>query len=176
MLATSMAQNQLQIVKGSTFDILDWTAPLSGLSASIPAGAVMTLDSSGNFVAGASFAAAKIPFYAWSGTDLNNAPDVVRTRGMPYSGAGRFRGITYKANVELQTTYFDATQSASLLPGVALTAQGTAGAQPGRIKIAIATDVVVGRVSAAGYNAGVNGYPTLNFYPEYIVGTTVPVA
>ena len=178
-IPTSMGSHILGILKGKRDDLVDYTGILNATAnanGAVVAGRVMTLDGSGLLVPG--LALGTLPFYAWSGLDANNAPDVLRTRGMPYSGAVPFGTYSYKCAAELTTTEFDSTLSYP--PGTALTALSTAAttlANAGMLRpVAASTDVVVGYVSPAGKFTGVDGYPTLAFYPDYVKGTTVLAA
>jgi hypothetical protein len=132
--------------------LLDDVDLLVGL---ITAGRVMSLNTSKRLVVGVQVASdatgSQVPFYAWSGYDTNNYPDVYRTTGMPNVGelpvgglgapgspgfwgvpvasgpgstADVFATIQHIAAAELSTTEFDTT--ASYVPGQALTCVSTA--------------------------------------------------
>lgn len=116
----------------------------------ITAGRVMSLTSGKLLVPGlvatTGATGGPIPYYAWSGLDVNNYPDVKRDRGMPgyydkptggvgapgspgFYGipvsaglVGGFATIQHTAAAELSTTAYDQTAGAVYAPGTALTA------------------------------------------------------
>lgn len=180
-IPSSMGSHLLGILKGKRDDLVDYTgilAATANANGAVVAGRVMTLNSSQLLIPG--LALGKLPFYAWSGLDANNAPDVLRTRGMPYSGAVPFGTYSYKCAAELTTTEIDPAQASAYLPGVALTALSTAATTLANagwlVPVAASTDVVVGYVSPAGLFTSADGYATLGFYPDYVKGTTVLAA
>ena len=170
----SMGANKLYIKKGDRNSPLDYTGVLATGEAA-KAGIAMSINGAGKLVAG--LTASSLPFFAMSGTDINNAPDVVRERGMPYAGEGRFGTLCGLMSCELSTTGFDAT--AAYPVGTLLTAVAVAAVDPtirGVLRpTALATDIVVGVVSADAVGSE-DGYPTLSFYPRFIPGTTVPAS
>lgn len=176
-IQTSMGAHKLEVIKGDRNSIVDHTGILSSNALAIAAavaGRVMTLTSGGVLEPG--LALGRQPLFAWSGTDINNAPDVTRDRGMPYAGAPRFGCIVWKAAVELGTTEFVA--DVGLVPGAALTAlanNATAAADRGKLRLAVAGDVIVGYVSPTGTYTSPDGYATLAFYPHFVDGTTIPL-
>lgn len=187
-IPTSMGANKLEIRKGDRNTVIDYTGILAA-GVSIPAGFVCSLNGSGLLVPGLTAGIRTLPFFAWSGTDVNNAPDVTRVGAlngggppqvrdsvaalgvggiaMPYAGAARFGTISCFAAVELATTGFDST--VAYAPGDLLTcvaAGAVVVANRGKIRpIAATTDVVVGVVAPAGLYTGPDGYATLAFYP-----------
>lgn len=174
-IKTSMGAHKLEVRKGDRNSIIDLTAPLlntaDNLAAAV-AGRCVTLNpNTGKLEAG--LALGRLVFFAWSGTDVNNYPDVQRDRGMPYAGEARFGTISVHAAVELSTTEF--VDDANLKPGALLTALSTAAvtADRGKLKLAAAGNVVVGLVAPAGKHVSPDGYDTLAFYPHLITGTTV---
>jgi hypothetical protein len=180
-IPTSMGLHKLEVAKGDRNSVVDWTATLDqtdpvSVAASM-AGRVMTLNSSGNFVAGV--AIGKMPFYAWSGTDINNYPDVERDRGMANAGTPQFVCISWRSPNELTTTEIDPAGgiAAALLPGVALTAKAITCATPSQRGMfttqKAGTDLLVGYVGPRGVYTGPDGYSTLSFYPAYVPGSTV---
>jgi hypothetical protein len=174
-----MGAHKLEVLKGDRNSIVDETGILDSHAndnLAVVAGRVMTHTAGGLLTPG--LATAKLPFYAWSGLDLNNSPDVDRTRGMPYAGAARFGVIASKAAVELSTTEFDSADSYVIgAPLTALSTAATALADAGKLcNVNASTDVVVGYVSPRGKYTGPDGYATLAFYPAYVAGSTVPVA
>lgn len=173
-LATSMGSNILYIRKGDRNNPIDYTGILeAGVSA--VAGIAMSLNGGGRLVPG--ITASGLVFFAMSGTDENNYPDVRRDRGMPYAGQPRFGTISALMNAELTTTGFDS--NASYTVGMALTAVSAAAAtaaERGIIRpVAAATDIVIGYVSAAAVESE-KGYPVLSFYTAFRPGTTVPAS
>lgn len=175
VLQSSMGAHQLDVRYGNRNDIpyyngtvsqtlLDDTDLLIGL---ITAGRVMSLSSAQRLVVGIQTATdasgGPIPYFAWSGYDQNNYPDVYRTRGMPNVGqlptgglgapgapgfwgvpvaaapgstADVFATIQHNMAGELATTEFDTT--ASYVPGAPLTcvsALATAGEKLNRGKL-----------------------------------------
>jgi hypothetical protein len=196
-----MGANKLEIRKGNRNDVLDYTGILVA-GASIPAGVVCTLNSSGLLIAGAVAGASPSVFFAWSGTDINNSPDVTRvgalsgalnaqTRdsvaalgvggiAMPYAGAARFGTISVFAAVELGTTAFKT--SVTYTPGTLLTCVAATQTNAGYLKpVVAATDLIVGVVAPAGLYTSPDGYATLAFYPDFRVPadwttTTVPAS
>lgn len=177
-ILTSMGAHKLEVLKGSRNDIVDYTGVLDTTAASVAAaiaGRVMSLTAGGLLVSG--LAVAKIPYFAWSGTDSNNAPDVTRDRGMPYSGQVRFGTISAFAAVELSTTEFVAGTYTPGDPLTALSTTATTQADRGLLKVAtVATDPIVGYVSATGKYTSPDGYSTLAFYPKYVPGTTISLS
>lgn len=174
-----MGAHKLEVLKGDRNSIVDETgilAATANANGAVVAGRVMTHDGSGNLVPG--LALSKMPFFAWSGLDANNYPDVQRDRGMPYNGAARFGVIAWKAAVELSTTEFDSSLTYNI--GDPLTALSTAATDlstAGRLRtLNASTDVVVGYVSPRGKYTGPDGYATLAFYPTYVKGTTLATA
>jgi len=200
-IQTSMGANKLEIRKGDRNSVIDYTGILAA-GVSIPAGFVCSLNGSGLLIPGVTDGAAVfLPFFAWSGTDVNNAPDVVRVGAlnggvpqvrdsvaalgvggiaMPYAGAARFGTISCFAAVELATTGFN--EAVAYAPGQLLTCVRAGVANAGKIMpIAAITDLVVGVVAPAGLYTGPDGYPTLAFYPCLktpvdSATTTVPAA
>ncbi len=179
MIQTSMGLHKLEVRKGDRNSIIDYTAPLlntaNNVLASV-AGRCMSLNgATGKLEAG--LALGRLVFFAWSGTDLNNAPDVTRDRGMPYSGEVRFGCISVHAACELSTTEFVA--NAGLVPGALLTALSNAATVPadaGKLKLAVAGNVIVGQVSPAAVYVSPDGYSTLAFYPHSVDGASVVAA
>ena len=176
--------------------------------AAICAGTVMSLTTGGLLVPGILATAGATggvqPFYAWSGLDANNYPDVRRTAGMPgfldkpvpapggypsgtngfpFHGVpvsagltGAFATIAHTFAGELSTTEFDTT--ASYAVGAALTcvaADSVSKTIRGKIRpLNAATDTIVGYVAPAGKFLNPQGYTVLAFYPAFVLGTTVP--
>jgi hypothetical protein len=173
-----MGAHKLEVLKGDRNSIVDHTGILDSdplAVAAAVAGRVMSITSGGKLEPGLDVG--RTPLYAWSGTDLNNYPDVTRDRGMPYAGEPRFGCISWKAAAELSSTEF--VDDAGLVPDAPLTClsnAATADADRGKLCLAGATDVIVGYVSPRGKYTGPDGYATLAFYPAYVAGTTVPVA
>lgn len=185
-IQTSMGAHKLDIRKGSRNDIVDHTATL-GQTGSVDnviyAGRVCSLTAGNVLEAG--ITAGRLPFFAWSGNDTNNYPDVTRSRGMPLSGAVQFGLITAFTAAELTSTEMsqvgaDITAFGTIgtkLTSIATVATATVPANAGLlIPTRLATDAIVGLVSPQGYYVGPDGYNTLAFYPYYVPGTTVPVA
>jgi hypothetical protein len=200
-IPTSMGANKLEIRKGDRNSVIDYTGILAA-GVSIPAGYVCSLNGSGLLIPGVtSGGAVFLPFYAWSGTDVNNAPDVTRVGAlngavpqvrdsvaalgvggiaMPYAGAARFGTISWKASVELATTGFNS--AVAYTPGQLLTCVRAGAVNAGMIMpIAATTDLVVGVVAPAGLYTSPDGYATLAFYPTRSTPvdsatTTVPAA
>lgn len=203
-IPTSMGANKLEIRKGDRNSVIDYTGVLAA-GVSIPAGIVCSINGSGLLVPGIVIGGSLLPFFAWSGTDGNNYPDVTRvgalsgalnaqTRdsvaalgvggiAMPYAGAARFGTISAFAAVELSTTGFKST--VGYAPGDLLTCVGGAAAvvaNRGIIKpVTASTDVVVGVVAPAGLYTSPDGYATLAFYPcfhipEDAATATIPAA
>ncbi len=177
-IPTSMGAHKLEVLKGDRNSIVDETGILdvhANDDLAVIAGRVMSHTSGGLLVPG--LAAHKMPFYAWSGLDSNNSPDVQRDRGMPYAGAARFGVIAWKAAVELSTTEF---KSGTYSIGDALSAMSVVATDPAHAGLLTAangtTDVIVGYVSPRGKYTGPDGYSTLAFYPAFVDGTTVPLA
>jgi hypothetical protein len=203
-IPTSMGANKLDVRKGDRNSIIDYTGILAA-AVSIPAGYACSLNASGLLVPGIDPALSAGPkvgagvsiFFAWSGTDPNNYPDVTRvgllsgalnaqTRdsvaalgvggiAMPYAGAARFGTISVMAEAELSSTGVVSTQT--YVPGTLLTAIGVSAsaALRGLIRpVAAETDIVIGVVAPAGLYTSPDGYPTLAFYPTFIPGTTAP--
>lgn len=175
----------------------------------VNAGRVMSLTTSTRLVPGilavAGAAGGPVPFYAWSGYDNNNYPDVYRTRGMPGMGVGQpaegspgapgfygiptgtitdplagvFATIAHVFGGELSTTEFNTVSvytPGQLLTAVSAAAVGADLLNRGKLRpVALATDVIVGSVAPAGSFTNAAGYPCLAFYPEFIPGTTVPL-
>ncbi len=173
-----MGLHKLEVLKGDRNTIVDETGILDAGDADVVAaafaGRVMTHTAGGLLTPG--LAAHKMPFFAWSGTDLNNSPDVTRDRGMPYAGEPRFGVISWKAAVELSTTECDDDTYAigDALTALSVPASATTPTEAGLIgKTKMATDVIVGYVSPRGLYTGPDGYPTLAFYPHWVDGTTV---
>lgn len=172
---TSMGAHKLEVRKGDRNHILDFTAPMNeATKADAWAGRCVHLATDGTLVAG--LALGKLAYFAWSGTDENNSPDVTRDRGMPYAGEARFGSISVHAACELSTTEFVA--NAGLIPGAKLTALSNTAALglKGKLKLAGATDVVVGVVAPLGVYTSPDGYASLAFYPCWVDGTSVPNA
>jgi hypothetical protein len=172
---SSMGAHKLEVRQGDRNSIINHTGVLAAATAAgAIAGRVVSLTAGNQLEPG--LAVGRLPFFAWSGTDENNAPDVTRTKGMPYAGQARFGTISGFAAAELSSTEFVA--DAGLTPGAALTAIGITGAlaDRGKLKLAGATDVVVGFVAPAGQYTSPDGFATLAFYADYVRGTTVPNA
>ena len=181
-IPTSMGLHQLTVAKGDRNSIVDHTATLDQIDpvnvAASMAGRVMSLNSSGHFVPGVVIGA--MPFYAWSGTDPNNYPDVERDRGMANAGTPQFVCITWRAACELASTEIDPAggiAAALGIPGTPITAKATTCAtatERGMLTTQKAgTDLIVGYTSPAGLYTSPDGYPTLGFYPAYVPGSTV---
>ena len=180
-IPTSMGIHKLEVSKGDRNSLVDWTATLDQTDpvnvADSCAGRVMTLNSSGNFVPGVTVGA--MPYYAWSGTDINNYPDVERDRGMADAGTPQFVCISWRSACQLTTTEIDQSSGvvAALLPGVALTAKApTAATSSSRGLFTTqkaGTDLVVGYVGPRGVYTSPDGYQTLDFYPAFVPGSTV---
>jgi hypothetical protein len=128
---------------------------------SYAAGRVLSLTTANKLVPGILAAAAEgggpIPYFSWSGLDVNNYPDVQRDRGMPgvldkpAGGLGApaspgFYGIPVSADLvgifatiqhvfagELSTTAFDQTAGAAYAPGDPLTAVSAAATGAGGV-------------------------------------------
>ncbi|HNX48569.1 MAG TPA: hypothetical protein PLS53_00315 [Thermoanaerobaculaceae bacterium] len=202
MIPTSMGANKLEIRKGDRNSVIDYTGILAA-GASIPAGFVCSLNGSGLLIPGVTSGGTEfLPFFAWSGTDVNNAPDVTRVGAldgggppqvrdsvaalgvggiaMPYAGAARFGTISCFAAVELATTGFNS--AVAYKPGQLLTCVRAGVANAGKIMpVAATTDLVVGVVAPAGLYTSPDGYATLAFYPTRMTPTdsattTVPAA
>lgn len=179
-IPTSMGLHKLELSKGNRNDIVDWSAPLDQTDplsvAAAYAGRVMTLNSSGNFIAGVVIGA--MPFYAWSGTDINNYPDVERDRGMANAGTPAFVCWSWRAAAAMTTTEIapDIIASPPAI-GTALTAKATTcstASQRGMFTLTKAgSNLVVAYVGPRGLYVGPDGYNTLEFYPAYVPGTTV---
>jgi hypothetical protein len=127
----------------------------------IRAGRVMSLTTGKLLVPGilasATADGGPIPYYAWSGLDLNNYPDVQRDRGMPgyydkptggvggpaspgFYGipvsaglVGGFATIQHTAAAELSSTAYDQTTGATYAPGDPLTAISAAATGAGGV-------------------------------------------
>lgn len=200
-IPTSMGANKLEIRKGDRNSVIDYTGILAA-GVSIPAGFVCSLNVSGLLVPGVAPGIKPLPFFAWSGTDANNAPDVTRVGAldgggppqvrdsvaalgvggiaMPYAGQARFGTISCFAAVELATTGFNS--AVAYTPGQLLTCVRAGVANAGKIKpIDATTDLVIGVVAPAGLYTSPDGYATLAFYPTLSTPTdsattTVPAA
>lgn len=200
-IPTSMGGKKLEVRKGDRNTLVDFTGQL-GSGVLIDAGSVCSINPlTGKLRAGLDAADAlnQLPLFAWSGTDVNNAPDVVRdgllsgalnaqTRSnitggngyaMPYAGEARFGTIAGKSAVELSTTAFDSSKSYA--PGQPLTCVATGNANAGVIRdlATPATDIIIGRVAPAGKFTGPDGYATLAFYPGLELlraGNTLPTS
>ncbi len=175
-IQTSMGAHKLEVAKGDRNFVVDHTAPLDVTDpvnvAAAVAGRVMTLTASGTFVAGVDVGL--MPFYAVSGTDINNYPDVQRDRGMPYAGEARFGCISWRSPNELTSTeMIDDTY----VVGDPLTAKAINSSDPTEAgllcNLNASTDLIVGYVAPRGLYVGPDGYNTLAFYPAYVPGTTV---
>jgi hypothetical protein len=183
-----MGTHKLYIRKGNRTDWVDYTGTLDSTApaAQVVAGRVMTL-STGKLVPGMQAAAAGLPFFALSGLDANNYPDVTRSRGMPRSGAVQFATVTPFAAVELVTTEF--AEAATYAVGAPLTASRTTATHRGVICLqgttstsaaayfngtftSAATDPIIGYVAPAGKFVDADGNNVLAFYPAYVAGTT----
>lgn len=213
VLQTSMGQNKLDVRFGDRntlpyyVGILD-SALLSDddIVAAITAGRVMSLTTGTKLVPGILATAAagggNYPYYAWSGLDKNNSPDVERTRGMhgyldkPTGGVGGpqspgffgiptssdlvgpFGTIQMDNSLELSSTAFDTSAGATYNPGDPLTAVAADSAEKanrGLLRpVELATDVIVGRVAPAARFTGPEGFDHLAFRPDFVAGTTVP--
>lgn len=165
-IKSSMGRNTLQVRQGDRNTlpyyngVLAAAALASPVSASVRAGAVVSLTTGLRLVPGivatAGATGGPVPFYAWSGLDLNNLPDVYRTKGMPSASdkpasgtflgggiggnpfygipavsdaqVGSFATIQHVAAVELATTAFDNSDTAiaGYTVGAPLTAIGAA--------------------------------------------------
>ncbi len=215
-IPSSMGVHQLDVRYGDRntlpyYNGIVATAILSNASLRIgllDAGRVMSLTTATRLTPGilatAGSSGGPVPFYAWSGYDNNNYPDVYRTRGMPGMGVGQpaegspgapgfygiptgaitdplagvFATIAHVFGGELSSTEFDT--GATYTPGQLLTAVSATAStvellNRGKLRPqALATDVVVGIVAPAGKFTNAAGYPCLAFYPTYVAGTTVP--
>jgi len=161
VLQSSMGQYKLDVRYGDRNSLPYYNGILNSalltdtdIVASITAGRVMSLTTGRLLVPGILTAAGAnggpIPYYAWSGLDINNYPDISRTRGMPgfydkpaggvggpaspgFYGipvsaglVGGFVTIQHIAAAELSTTAYDQTLGAAYAPGDPLTAVSAA--------------------------------------------------
>ncbi len=177
-IPTSMGAHKLEVLKGDRNSILDDTIILDdGESADtgVIAGRVCSIVG-GKLVGGLTLHG--LAYFAWSGLDSNNAPDVTRDRGMPYSGQVRFGVICGLAACELSSTEVDpGLDDSDFVPGAVLTAV-KAGAvdatKSGLLTLVQAgTDQVCGIVSSRGFYTSPDGYDTVAFYPHHVDGSTV---
>lgn len=186
-ITSSMGTNKLYIRKGDRNTWVDYTGTLDSTAATaqVVAGRVFSLTAGGKLEPG--IAVARIPYFAMSGLDANNAPDVLRTKGMPRSGQVQFATLSPFAAVEAVTTSF--IPESTYTPGLALTASSNATTTRGVIGLqvaaqasatfggltftSLATSPVVGYVAPAGKFTDVDGNVALAFYPAYVAGTTV---
>lgn len=159
VLQSSMGAHQLDVRYGDRNTLPYYNGTVSQtllsdpelLTGLINAGRVMSLNTAKNLVVGIQVASdvngSPIPYFAWSGYDSNNYPDVYRTRGMPNVGqlpvgglgapgspgfwgipvasgpgstADVFATIQHIAAAELSTTEFDT--AGVYAPGTPLTA------------------------------------------------------
>ncbi len=176
-IPTSMGAHKLEVLKGDRNSILDDTIILKddqGVDTGMVAGRVCSIVS-GKLVAGLTLHA--LAYFAWSGLDSNNAPDVTRDRGMPYSGQVRFGVISGKAACELSSTEVgEGLDETDYTPGTLLTgliAGATDATLSGLIvPVQAGTDQVVGIVSSRSWYMGPDGYATVAFYPHHVDGST----
>jgi hypothetical protein len=200
MIPTSMGAHKLEVRKGSRNDIIDWTGILDP-ALNINAGMVCSINlATGRLRPGllAADGLSQCPLFAWSGTDINNYPDVRREGSlsgplnnqvrsnpsggsgyaMPYAGEARFGTIAWRAAVELSTTAFNPAVNYAV--GQPLTCVAAGNANAGILRpTAAATDIVVARVAPAGRYTSPDGYATLAIYPvleNVAAGLTLPAA
>jgi hypothetical protein len=174
-----MGTHKLYIRKGDRTSWVDYTGTLdsaANANGAVIAGRVMTLTAGLKLTPG--LALAKVPYFALSGLDASNFPDVARTKGMPRSGAVQFATVSAFAAVELVSTAF--VSGDTFTPGLPLTALSTAAttlANAGLIGTqAAGTQPVVGYVAPAGKYTDADGIDVVAFYPAYVPGTTLRVA
>ena len=178
--ATSMGANLLYATKGdSNLIAIDHTTGYDSTAfgtdaASFVAGRGMVLVA-GKWVAGMN-AATDIPYLAYSGLDANNAPDVLRTRGMPYANNGQFLCWSVFNRIRIATTGLN-TASALTAGSPVTVSRNTSGAgKKGLITdLAVATDTIVGYVAPAGKYTNAHGYQVVEIDLHYVRGTTMAV-
>lgn len=174
-LATSMGTNLLYAIKGdSNQDNLDYTASLDS--------SVTTTDgftgrgvclSSDKWVMGLS-AATSIPYFLYAGLDANNAPDVLRSRGMAYSGAGKAVAWSVFSPLEILTTGFRAADTFTVGVPLTVSAAASAAGSKGLIcTLGAATDTVIGYVGPKGKFTNEHGYDVVHIQLNYVRGTTL---
>jgi len=194
-ITSSMGTHKLYTRKGDRTNWVDYSGTLDATAYSaavnVVAGRVFSLTSGGKLEPG--LPVAKTPFFALSGLDANNYPDVKRDRGMPRAGAVQFATISAFAAVEMVTT--EIAPDVTYTVGAALTAvTNAAGATKDLYRgliiprtngnvvsatlgtfVSALTDPVVGFVAPAGLFTDVDGNKVLAFYPAYIPGSTAAV-
>ena len=201
MIPTSMGAHKLEVRKGSRNDIIDWTGMLDP-ALDIQAGMVCSINpATGRLRPGlvAAEGLNQCPLFAWSGTDINNYPDVRREGSlsgplndqvrsnpsggsgyaMPYAGEARFGTIAWRAANELGTTAFNSDVNYTVGQPLTCVAAGNASAGILRPLADPATDIVVARVAPAGAHQSPDGYATLAIYPTLELlraGNTLPTA
>ncbi len=174
-IPTSMGAHKLELVKGDRNSIVDYVGILDATEGTLAKGAIagrVFSVLSGKLVPGLA-AATSVPYYSWSGLDSGNLPDVTRDRGMPYNAVVRWLVWGYKTAGEMSTTEFATDTYVEGEPLTAVKDDATDQAQRGIIRHQNAvTDTVVGYVSPRGVVTSPDGYSTLYFYPDFVVGST----
>lgn len=172
-----MGTHKLYIRKGDRNAWVDYTGTLdtAANAADVVAGRVFTLTGGGKLTPG--IVTAATPFYALSGLDANNYPDVTRSRGMPRSGAVQFATLSAFAAVEAVSTEFVSGDTFTVgLPLTALATTAAAGSRGLLGVVTVATQPIVGYVAPAGKYTDVDGNAVVAFYPAYVAGSTVRTA
>lgn len=113
-------------------------APASGVT--IPKGSVVSLDANGNFVLGAG--AGVLPYFAWVDSDAYDVVGGYRTNAV---STQTILGISGTAPYQIATSEFVADTYA---PNTLLSA--ATGADAGKVKVRVATEDVIGVVTAEG--------------------------
>lgn len=178
-LSTSMGANLLYATKGdSNLIAIDHTTGYDSTaynadSASFTAGRGMTL-SSGKWVAGMA-AVGSIPYFAYSGLDTNNLPDVYRTRGMPYANNGQFVCWSVFNRIRIATTAINTSATFTVGTPVTISAAASAAGRKGLLTDGNGTtNPTVGFVAPAGKYTNAHGYSVVEIDLHYIAGSGTP--
>jgi hypothetical protein len=178
-LQSSFGQYKLDLAKGNRNDVVDYVGIMDATATfanNFVTGIVCSVQNSTHTVVPGQVAVTDMPFWLWAGLDPSSAPDVTRTRGMPYSGAARCTLWGYKTAGEFSTTAFIAGSYPIGTPLAAIKNGATTPAKQGLMQPAASTDTVVGYVSPRGVATSADGWSTLWFYPAFIIGSTLPNA
>lgn len=174
-LASTMGANMIYVTKGDAgMSILDETLPLAAAATAVDyiTGRGMSIVA-GKWTVGATAATDSPMYFLVAGLDINNAPDVTRTVGMPYSGAAKATCWSVFSRVQLATTAFlgsDNYVSAAGLPLTLSAAASTAGSKGLLCLRTAITQPTYGFVGAKGTYTNEHGYSVLDFYPAYMQG------
>lgn len=164
-IQTSMGANKLEIRKGSRQDVLDLVVPLDPLAnaADVAAGRVFSLTAGGLLTPGLTLGSnqytSRLPFFGLTGLDVNNLPDLTRTRGMPLGGTSYMQsGVvpTSGGQVQVLGTLVGGSgyTGAGTYYNVPLTASNSTGAASAKATVVVAG----GAVTSVTITDGGSGY------------------